>query len=468
MEYFFYPKSIVIFGASNDSRKSGNRVLRNILNYTKENIYLIHPREEEIYGIRCYKSIFDLTLKQIDLAIIILPVEFVLDALEDCIEFQVRAVIIESADIYLKDEKKDFNKERLKNIKEKLKRYNKTRIMGPNSIGIYCANQDNNDLITSLIYFEKLPSLKKKNLSLISQTGLTLSALLYSQNFIQEIGFSKIAAIGNKWDINESDLLNYIANDPKTDVIGLYLEDIKNGKRFREQCSIIATKKPIILLKSGKTEQGKKAIMSHTKSLAGNYKIIETLCKQMGIITVEDFNELFIISKCLLNQPFPRGNKVGVISVSGAGTVIACDLSAKYNLELPLLTIKQKNKLKEIFPKYAWDEIFNPLDVWSAVEQVGANNVYEVAGEAFLEGNNIDILIYLIGALKGIEFDFSILKNFNDRFPENPIYIGFFGGDKELILEWKKVLEEKYNIPTFNSIKIIMKAISKILQLKLK
>ena len=126
-------------------------------------------------------------------------------------------------------------------------------MLGPNSIGFYCANKDKNNLITSLIYFDKLPGLKKRNLSIISQTGLTLSGILQSQNYIQEFGISKIAAIGNKFDVNESDILDILEKDPDTDVIALYLEDIKDGDRFRKQCTRIAKKKTIILLKSGKT-----------------------------------------------------------------------------------------------------------------------------------------------------------------------------------------------------------------------
>ncbi len=465
MDAFFNPRSIIVFGATSNEKKSGNRVLRNILNYTKENVYIINPKSEEIYGIKCFKRIFDLPTKSIDLAIIILPVEVVLDALEDCIDFGVKAVIVESGSLYIKDENYEKNKIRVQKIHEKLKKSGKTRVMGPNSIGICSINSDSRNLITSLIYFESLPALKKRNLAVVSQTGLTLSGLLQRHNYIQEIGFSKIAAIGNKWDINESDVLDFIRNDQNTHVIALYLEDIKNGKRFMNQCREIAKTKPIILLKSGKTEKGKKAIVSHTKSLAGDYKIIEALSKQVGIITVEDFEELFVIAKMILGQAIPKGNKVGVISISGAGTVLSCDLTEKYKLELPPLTPIQLEKMKKVFPKWAWEDVYNPLDIWAAVEFVGPNEAYKTAGEVFLEGRNIDTLVYFITGIKESEFDWKILNDLNKRFPDIPIYFGWFGGDKQLLLKWREVIEEQYQIPTFDSIHVLMENLSKIIQI---
>ncbi|MGQ4874879.1 MAG: CoA-binding protein [Promethearchaeia archaeon] len=467
MHNFFDPNSILIIGASKDEKKSGNHVLKNILNYTRENVYIIHPKHEELYGIKCYKNLKDIPTNEIDLGIIILPVEFVLDALEELIDFGVKTIIIESGDLYLKGENDEINKKRVEKIKQKLKDSGKTRILGPNSIGFYCANKDKPDLITSLIYFDKTPGLKEKNLSVISQTGLTLSGILQGQNYIHEIGIAKIAAIGNKFDVNESDILELYAEDPNTDVIAMYLEDIKEGQRFKKLCERIAKEKPIILLKSGKTEKGKRAIVSHTKSLAGNYRIIEALCKQLGIITVDDFFEMFTTAKLLLSQPIPKGNRIAVISISGAGTVLTCDLAEKYGLELPPMTEEQKNKMIKIFPKFAWDDVYNPLDIWAAVEYVGPNEAYIKAGEILLElKGQYDALIYLITGIKETEFDWSKLKEIGDKY-QIPIYMGFFSGDKKLILKWREELEEKFNIPTFQSINILIKTISNVLKLKL-
>jgi len=338
--------------------------------------------------------------------------------------------------------------------------------MGPNSIGIYCANKDGKDLTTSLIYFDQMPGLKDKNLSIVSQTGLTLSGLLLGQNYIQEVGISKIAAIGNKFDVNESDLLVYLESDKNTDAIALYLEDIKDGKRFMEQCKTISKNKPILLLKSGKTEKGKKAIISHTKSMAGDYKIIEAMSKQVGIITVEDFNELFTLSKIILSQPIPKGNKLAVISISGAGTVLSCDLAEKYGLELPPMSTAQNEKMREIFPEWAWDDVYNPLDIWASVELVGPDKTYKFAGETFLEEESqFNALVYLITGIKESEFDWDILHQININHPHIPIYMGFFGGDKKILLDWREILEEKYDIPTFSSLSLMMKCISKALRL---
>ncbi|MGV9171002.1 MAG: CoA-binding protein [Promethearchaeia archaeon] len=462
MDAFFYPESIVLFGARRDSRKGGNHVLRNILNYKKENVYIIHPKHKKIHGIPCFKSIFDIKQKSIDLGIIILPIPYVLDALEDCLEFGIKNIILESGALYLKGENDKKNEQRIRRIKEKLEKDKNIKIMGPNSIGIYCAHKNGHNFITSLIYFEKLPKLKQKNLTVISQTGLTLSGLLSAQNYIQEIGFSKIAAIGNKFGVNETDVLEYLENDAQTDVIAMYLEDIKEGGKFRTMCSRILKTKPIILLKSGKTEKGKKAIISHTNSLAGNYKIIEGLAKQLGFILVDDFYEMFAVAKMLLSQPAPQGNKIGVISISGAGTVITADMSKKYGLKLPDLTDKQFKQLKTIFPEWAWEDVYNPLDIWASVEYVGPDKAYGFAGDVLMKGN-IDILLYLITGIEETKFDWHLLMNLNKKHPEIPIYMGFFGGGKKLLLKWREELVENCNIPTFPSLNIIFKSISRIL-----
>jgi acyl-CoA synthetase (NDP forming) len=467
MENFFDPNSIVIFGASKDERKGGNHVIRNILNYTDQNLYLIHPEHEEIYGIKCYKALDEVPIKKIDLGIIILPVEYVLDALEQCIDYKIGTVVIESGDLYLKGENDEKNQKRLERLNSKLMK-SSTRVLGPNSIGFYCAHKNKKNLITSLIYFDKLPEMKEKNLSIISQTGLTLSGILQGQNYIQEFGIAKIAAIGNKFDVNASDVLDIYEKDPDTNAIGLYLEDIKEGQRFKEQCSRIAKKKPIILLKSGRTEKGKKAIISHTKSLAGNYKIIEALSKQIGLIIVDDFNEMFQIAKLLLTQPIPKNNRIAVISISGAGTVLSCDLAEIYGLELPPMTPQQKKFMQDIFPRFAWDDVYNPLDIWSSVEYVGPEKAYLHAGEVFLKENNkIDALIYFLTGIEETEFDWKKLHQLNTKYNHIPIYMGFLGGNKKLLLQWREELEEKFNIPTFESINILMKSISKVLQLKL-
>ena len=185
------------------------------------------------------------------------------------------------------------------------------------------------------------------------------------------------------------------------------------------------------------------------------------------MITVDDFNEMFTIAKILLSQPIPKGNRLAVISISGAGTVLSCDLAEKYGLEIPPMSKAQKMKMVKIFPKFAWNDVYNPLDIWSSVEFVGPEKAYIVAGEIFLEENNMfDALIYFLTGIEETEFDWELLDSLG-RKSGIPIYMGFFGGDKKLILKWREVLEEKFSIPTFESINSLIKAISKIQNLKL-
>ncbi len=273
MDRFFHPKKIVLFGASSNPRKGGHHVLKNIKQYVQHNknieFSIIHPRADIIEEIQCFRNIADINPDKIvfDLAIIVVPINVVMDSIRQCIKHDVRGILIESGQLDNDPNKAKENGEEIKSLIHG----KDIRVVGPNSIGF---NIPSLKYCTPLNYNPSYLETRERNVSFCGQSGLFVAGFIEMFMNTQPFGISNSAAIGNKLDVNECDILEYYFEDSKTHVIGLYLEDIRDAPRF---LSLIRKnkKKPIVLLKSGRSEGGKKAIASHTGSLAGNYSIIE-------------------------------------------------------------------------------------------------------------------------------------------------------------------------------------------------
>jgi len=456
MEFFFKPQSIIIFGASSKEGKSGYYLLKNILKYNPKRLILIHPVEENIFGIKCYKNITEIPnelIYGIDLAIVSVPAQFVTEIVLKCIEICVKGILIQSGNIGLNEFEISENKKRILDAlkKAKLLKNQTIRIMGPNSLGIFNnlgldENNDYSNFFTGIMDFKFQPPFNKegKNLTIVAQTGLLLSGYYIDFFEKQDICISKIIALGNKLDINESDVLEFLINDSNTKTITFYLENIKEGRRFFNLCkkAIFEFNKTIILLTSGKSELGKKAITSHTESIANNSLMIEALCKQLGIIQVSDFSELILASKFATHMPLPQGNRLGLISISGAGCVLLSDFAEEFNFKVPQLNEKIKRRLKNIFPE--WAEINNPLDLWASIEQIGSK-AYDIALETFLESNKFDIIIFCSIAERRAQLNYSYLKDLSKKFSRIPIILQIFGGSEEIKKELSKQFENPNN-----------------------
>jgi acyl-CoA synthetase (NDP forming) len=243
--------------------------------------------------------------------------------------------------------------EGLKKIIEK----KKIRVLGPNVVGIY---DSFSKLDTLFLSREKLERPKEGNVAFISQSGAVGSTIL-DWFASEKIGISKFVSYGNAMDINETDLLEYLGEDEKTKVIALYLEGVKNGRRFFEVLKKVARKKPVLILKAGKTEKGSKAVLSHTGSLAGSAKIYSSAFKQAGAIEVNSWEELLDFAKAFSTQPLPKGNSLLIVTDGGGFGVLAADEAERQNLNLKDLPKEVVKKLKKVFPDYVI--LSNPLDL---------------------------------------------------------------------------------------------------------
>ena len=361
-EYIFNPHSVAVIGASQDDGFS-----KSLMNpKMQDKLFLVNPKYSELAGRKCYASILDIE-KAIDYVIIAAPASQVPKLLVECIEKGVKAVHIYTAgfsETGLEERKKLEN-----DVKSIAK--DRIRVIGPNCMGIYCSKSGLSFIFDAS--FEEGP------IGVISQSG-TFGVEFLNIGKIRNLKFSKVISYGNAMDLDCPDFLEYLADDPDTKVIALYMEGTKNGKRLKSALTEAARKKPVFALKGGVTEHGSRAASSHTGSLAGSPEIWSSIFKQTGVAQVEDFDELLNAALALTCSPFPSGKGTTIITNSGGFSVLETDTCVKAGLEVPQFQKETLAELRKIVP-IAGTSIGNPLDAWPIF--------YNLSGTA---GNLADII----------------------------------------------------------------------------
>jgi acyl-CoA synthetase (NDP forming) len=337
---FFHPQTIAVIGSLKEGLFGGLVVIKSLLNAGfKGEIYPVNPSYREINGLMVYPSIKEVP-KKIDLVLIITGAKSVPGILRECVEKEVRAAIVVSDGFAERDEEG----KRLQTEIVAIARQGNLRIIGPNTAGI--ANPSKGLIPNPYeMGYEKV---KEGTIAICAQTGMiNPQAFPYGD---LGYGVSKICDFGNKADVDECDIMEYLENDPATKAITLYLENIKDGKRFLKVSKRVASSKPVLVLKSGRTEQGARVSASHTGSLAQDDRIFEAACRQSGLIRLNTFRELFELPKIFAHPTLPKGNRLGIITFTGAVGVLAIDEGAKYGLTVPRLSSETRKKLDAIFP----------------------------------------------------------------------------------------------------------------------
>ncbi len=396
LETFFKPKSIAVVGASNNTTKIGHAALKNILISDYDcDLYPVNIKEKEILGLKCYKKLTDIPGK-IDLVLVSIPAPIVPQIMKDCVTKKVQNTIIITSGF------SEIGNHDLENEIKEIVKNSHMRILGPNTMGYKNASDS---LDVSFAY----GSPRKGNLSLISQSGALSIGMIYLANN-EYVGLSKIIGVGNKLDIDDDDLIDYFSTDPETKVIGLYIEGIKNGRDFMN--SIKACKKPVLVVKSGRSAAGARAAASHTGSMAGSDKIYGAAIKQAGGIRCRDIVELFDMARALAGQPPAQGNRIGIITNGGGLGIMLTDACEDNGLRIPKLSSKTYKKIDKILPDLIKPN--NPVDL---VADAGFYR-YEACTSALLEDPNIDgVIIASVhgGYARPREFTGAILKMIRER-----------------------------------------------------
>jgi len=380
LDYFFHPKSVAIIGASHTPGKIGYAILANFLGAGFERkIYPVNPDTTPILGLNVYKSVLDIK-DDLDLVVIVVPAALVPDALKECVKKKIEAIVLISA---------GFSEigEEGKKLEMKCKRIVEggyTRIIGPNCVGIYDPYTRVDTLFLSR---DRCGRPKKGNIAFISQSGAVGSTIL-DWLTEEDVGISKFISYGNAMDLDDCDFLEYLGDDKNTKVITVYLEGIEaSGQKFMKIVKNVTKKKPIIILKAGKTEKGLKAVLSHTGSLGGSNKIYSAAFKQTGVIEANTWEELFDFARGFSTQPLPQGNRIAIVTDGGGFGVLATDEADRQNLQLPEPSEKLKKEFAKVLPAYA--VLHNPIDL------TGDTNAerYRIVIEGCLKSNEFDGII---------------------------------------------------------------------------
>ena len=348
---FLSPKSIAVIGASDKRGSVGATITSNIMNGFKGTVFPISPTRDTVFYKKAYKSVLDVP-KPIDLAVIVIKNTLVADVLEECGKKKVKGVIIITAGFKEVDEEGAKREQQIKDIAKKYK----IQIIGPNCLGVM--NLDPKTMMNST-FLKVTP--KSGKIALVSQSGAICAALVEDAS-AQGIGFSAVISLGNKAAMSEVDVLKMLAAHKQTKVIVMYLEDMGDGQEFLKVCKHVTKKlkKPVLVLKSGRSPEGAKAAMSHTGALMGSDEIYDALLKQSGAIRVDTMEELFDYATAFSKQPLPTAGGLVIVSNAGGPAIISTDACSKLGIRMAKID-HIRPKIDEVIPP--WGSSRNPVDI---------------------------------------------------------------------------------------------------------
>ena len=350
LEFLFHPRSVALVGITTSHPEHWTRTfLKGFLAFEFDGpIYLVNPKGGEINGLKVYPGLQDIP-NNIDYVVGLVPAPAAPGLVEECAGKGVKAVHFCTAGFSETGEEEGI---RLEAELAETARRKQVRIIGPNCLGIYCPK-------TRLSFGAVFPK-ESGPVGAISQSGGNANYLV-RQGMLRGVRFSKVVSYGNACDLDESDFLEYLASDDETKVIALYIEGVKDGKRFRRALEKATKDKMVILLKGGLTEGGARAVAGHTAALAGSEVTWEFLCRQLGIIRVDSVDEMIDVLVTLLFMPLPRGRNTVIIGGGGGASVLITDEFEKRGLRVPQLPPEIVGEIRE-FTSAAGNILRNPVD----------------------------------------------------------------------------------------------------------
>jgi acyl-CoA synthetase (NDP forming) len=440
LSLFFEPRSVVIIGSLKTGMSGGGVIIENLRKFGfSGKIYPVNPSYDKVLDLKVYPNINDIP-EIADLAIVVTPNKIVPSIVKECAKKGVKAVIIVS------DGFAEFSDEgaRLQQEVVDIAKSTGLQIIGPSTIGIVNAAIG----LATTQYMVGYEKIKRGNIALVSQSGVMGLQALPFENY----GLSKMCDLGNKCDLDESDLLEYLADDLDTKVIGLHLEDVRNGRHFLSAARDAIAKKPVLVFRLGRTEESKRAMVSHTGSMAGEYKIYESAFKQAGIIKVDTLREFLEIPKIFVSQPLPEGNRIAIITITGGGGTIAIDKAIESGLSLAKLSAETLDKLAKMHPTLKG----NPIDIVPAMLSVDLISLYKDAINLLLSDKNVDCIAITLWAnpMVSPQFYVQLLSDLNMT---KPITIWVYGPTSSGVEETIRDLENS-GFPAFPDFETAIKA----------
>jgi acetyl coenzyme A synthetase (ADP forming)-like protein len=430
LKSLFEPDSVAVIGASTNTEKIGHKILKNIVEAGfRGKVYPVNPRGGEILELKTYTSIVDIP-GELETVVIVIPARFVPSVIEECVKKGVKGAIIISSG-FRDIGPKGANLER--QILE-IAKSGGLRIIGPNCQGL-------SNPVTG--FCATWPIIKEVgNVAVISQSG---TVALEVPTFLawNDLGYSKSVSLGNKADVDEADLINWLAEDDNTRVISIFTEGMKDGRKLMKAVKKASSQKPVLILKGGKSEAGKRAVLAHTGSLAGSNDVFEAAMKQSGGLCLNGLEELCSVSKAFSCLPIPRGNRLLIISSSGGAGILSADSCEGVDLVLSNLSEQTLEKLRNKLPEYCI--IGNPLDLTG--NAFSNPEMYEMALEIVLEESSVDMILVIFG--DPIPNSYNLLEKQVKKAKKLgvPIAVNYLGGADVQENEIKNL--QKNGVPVF-------------------
>ena len=405
---FLEPKSIAVVGANLNSGEQAFNVVENLANCGYQGkVYPVNPNYKEILGKKCYPSVKEIP-GNVDLAIIVTPRKVVPQIVSQCGEKGIKAAIVVGQGF---SDSADEEGKRLQQQLVEVARNGGVRILGPNTVG------SANAFINFTTSFLKQTDIRKLPVGVVCQSGL----------FFGTVGRLRLLGkgldLGNSCDIDVAEAMEYFAEDPEIKVIVLHIEGIRDGKRFREVAQRVVKKKPVLVLKTGRSERSARAAQSHTGSLVGKDEVWDAVFKQSGIIRADNIDELGDLVRAFSYLPPMKGRRVGVVTASGGIGIMTLDACAKHNLEVAELTPETKRRLTAMSP--SWYRAGNPLDIWPLIISSSRpfGETLRAAMTEVLRDPRVNAIVVFAGAwfqgFKPLITD--VMKETAGAFPDKPI-----------------------------------------------
>ncbi|PIT88065.1 MAG: hypothetical protein COU29_03565 [Candidatus Magasanikbacteria bacterium CG10_big_fil_rev_8_21_14_0_10_36_32] len=408
LDKLFNPRAVAVVGASDDKTKIGHTLMYNLLRGKKRKVYPINPAFKKVEHILCYPSVKNIT-SEIDLAVIAVKPEIVPAVLKDCGEKKIPFVIIITAGFKEVGAEGKKLEEEIKTIAAKYK----ISLVGPNCLGVMGVQSDLNATFAG-----DLPI--KGKTAFISQSGAVGTAMLdWAKK--EKIGFSKFVSIGNEAGLTENDFLKYFTDDSSVAAILMYLEGISDGQKFVKLAKKITAKKPLVILKAGKSARGSAAVASHTGSLAPSEKIFQSACRQAGAVYVESLEDMFNLAKMFEAGLLKPMTNLAILTNGGGPSVVMSDLiEASEHLSLAEISEPVKNQLRKVLPPTA--AVGNPVDIIGDA----LSDRYEAALKILTEEKSINGIIVILTPQKmtDVKETAEVLVKYKNKKPIVPVFLG--------------------------------------------
>ncbi len=390
LDRIFNAESVAIIGASRDETKRGYQAIKILLDEKYDGqIYPVNPRENSILGLKCYKSVLDIP-ETIDLALVTTPAHTLKNILGECAaKGAAGAVVIAGGFGEMGEEGKRFETEIVGLAREK-----GIRIIGPNTSGMISVGRGLN-----LVGLQNVP---RGSIALLTQSGNIALTLITEAGLKSQMGFNYYVGVGNEADIRFHEYLEYFTTDPETKAILMYVEGLREGRRFLQQAGRTTRVKPIVLFKSGRSAKGSKSAGSHTGALAGISEVAESAFRRAGIITVQHSDEMFPIAESLASLPLIEDAAIAILADGGGHATIAADFLTELGVKIPELEQKTRNRLAAILPPNA--SLANPIDVAGGTDQ--NPSIFADCAEILLDDENIQGLL-IVGLFGGYGIRFA-------------------------------------------------------------